>query len=223
MIPANVAIHFSALADGSMSKAVDDEQRDENRRVFLAQRGIIPEKTALVHLLYEGDDYCRYHAIGQAEAGDGMVRESTIVADALFTKEKNLALLLPVADCIGVVLYDPTNEVLGLAHLGRHNIEQNGGFETVRYMRDQFGAKPSELEIWLSPAAGKNNYPLYDFNNRSMHDVAHEQLLAAGVPAANITHDERDTTTDPALFSHSEFLKGNRPTDGRQAVVAMMR
>jgi len=47
--------------------------------------------------------------------------------------------------------------------------------------------------------------------------------LAAGIDRNNIDIDSRDTTTDSTLFSHSEFLKGNRSTDGRQAVVCMMK
>lgn len=222
MIHDYLTISFSAMSDGSMSKAVSETERDENRRHYLDKQGISPKQTILVYLEYEGDDYRRYVTVGRGDAGDGIVREPTIVADALFTRDKNIALLLPVADCIGAVLYDPTNEVLGLAHLGRHNLLQNGGSETVRYMQAQFGTKPSELKVWLSPAAGKVNYPLYDFGNKGMHEVATMQLLDAGVLPENVIRDERDTTTDPALFSHSEFLKGNRKIDGRQAVVIII-
>lgn len=219
----NVNIYFSAQVDGSMSKAVSAPERDENRRRFLAKQNITPEQTVLVHLQYEGDDYRRYHTVGRSEAGDGITRSPSLISDALFTSEKNLALLLPVADCIGIVIFDEANHVLGLAHLGRHNLEQNGGAAIIAYMQEQFGTNPDDVQVWLSPAAGKGNYPLYDFNNRSLHEVAHEQLLAAGVLTANITHDERDTATDHTLFSHSKYLKGNRQTDGRQAVVAMMK
>lgn len=218
-----LVIAMSEIKDGSMSKAISEAERDENRESFLARHGISSDQTVLVHLKYEGDDYRRYSTVRADEAGDGIVYESTIVADALFTKEKNLALLLPVADCIGMVLYDVKNEILGLAHLGRHNLLQHGGAEVIRYIQEHFASNPEDVRIWLSPAAGKASYPLHDFANKSMHEVAMEQLHEAGVLAQNITADERDTTTDPTLFSHSEFLKGNRESDGRQAVVAMMK
>lgn len=206
-----------------MSKAVSEPERDENRRKFLAKHGIIPEQSVLVYLQYEGNDYRRYFTVDSKNAGDGIARSPSLVSDALFTREKNLALLLPVADCIGAVLFDEVNHVLGLAHFGRHNLEQDGGLAVIAYIKRQFGTNPVDVRAWLSPAAGKDNYPLYDFNDRSMHDVAQEQLLAAGVLVVNIAHDERDTTTDLALFSHSEFLKDRRRIDGRQAVVAMMK
>ena len=218
-----VLIAMSQASDGSMSKAVSQAVRDENRRNYLAIQGIRRDETILVHLQYEGDNYCRYHVVTRDSAGDGIVRPPSLISDALFTQEKNLALLLPIADCIGAVVFDEANHVLGLAHLGRHNLLQNGGAKIIHYMEEQFGTHPESLQIWLSPAAGKENYPLYDFDNQGMHDVAYAQLLAAAVPARNIIRDERDTTMDSKLFSHSEFLKGNRQTDGRQAVVAMMR
>lgn len=216
-------IGMSALADGSMSKAVTDDEKYANRKKFLALYDVLPEQTILVHLTYDSQDYCRYLTVSTEQAGDGVTQQPSFVADALFTAEKNVALLLPVADCIAAVLYDSTKQIVGLAHLGRHNLEQNGGKGVIEYMRAEFGSEPDKVNVWLSPAAGRGNYPLHSFENRSLHEVAMQQLISAGVDQENITIDNRDTTTDSMLFSHSEFLKGNRATDGRQAVVCMMK
>jgi hypothetical protein len=218
-----VLIAMSDIGDGTMSTPADDITRLRNRTKFLASRGITPEQTALVYLRYEGDDYRRYFVVSSSFAGDGIVRPSSTVADALFTSEKGLALLLPVADCVAAVLYDPIRQAMGLAHLGRHNIEQQGGEGVVRYMIDQFGTDPANLQVRLSAAAGKERYPLFGFEGRSLQEVAMGQLQEAGVDLAKIVRDERDTTTDEHLFSHSEFLQGRRNLDGRQAFVAMMR
>lgn len=218
-----LVIATSQMSDGSMSVGVTDQQRLSNRSNFLQKYSISPQRTVLVHLAYEGDDYRRYFTVSSDMAGDGIVSASTVTADALFTNEKNLALLLPIADCIGAVLYDPDHQVMGLAHLGRHNLAQSGGTSVVEYMSQDFGTDPSKLRIFLSTAAGRQNYPLYDFDNRSLHEVALEQLRTAGVNGDNIEIDRRDTTQDNTLYSHSEFLKGNRTDDGRQAIVCMMR
>ena len=194
-----------------------------NRSKFLRSYGMTPTQTILVHLTYDGEDYKRYFTVSSAVAGDGIVSPSTIVADALFTADKNTALLLPVADCIGAVLYDPTAQVIGLAHLGRHNLLQNGGAGVIDYMARDFGTDPTRLQVWLSPAAGREHYPLYDFDNRSLHEVAYAQLSSVGVSPENIIADTRDTTTDERLFSHSRFVAGGQSLDGRQAVVCMMR
>lgn len=218
-----IVIATSGVSDGSMSVGISDEERLSNRTKFLQQSAITTAQAILVHLKYLGDDYRRYFTISSQMAGDGVVSASTLVADALFTNEKNLALLLPIADCIGTVLYDEQHQAIGLAHLGRHNLIQNGGTSIVKYMVDDFGTDPALLSVFLSAAAGRQNYPLHDFDNRSLHEVAREQLMAAGVDPNNIHTDQRDTTQDSELFSHSQFLKGNRSLDGRQAIVCMMR
>lgn len=219
----DVLYTMSTEPDGSMSKAVDDEQRRQNRQKFLETQGIKLEQSVLVHLKYEGDDYCRYYEVSTEHAGDGMAFGSSIVADALFTRSKQLALFLPVADCIGAVLYDANRKVLGLAHFGRHNLVQTGGTKVIEFMNQEFGSNPADIQVWLSAAASRESYPMHDFNNRSLHEVTLSQLEAAGVSVANVEIDTRDTTKDISFFSHSEFLKGNRDSDGRQAVVAMMR
>lgn len=219
----SVLIAISDITDGSMSKAVEEAIRDANRERFLAAHSIESRHTALVYLVYEGDDYRRFSCVDGTRAGDGITRPPATVSDGLFTATTGLALLLPVADCVAAVLYDPIHRALGLVHLGRHNLEQTAATEAVRFMQDSFASDPANVKVFLGPAAGKASYPLYAFNGRSLQDVTFEQLKTAGIDETNITVDRRDTTTDPTLYSHSEFLKGNRELDGRQAVVAMLR
>lgn len=109
-----------------------------------------------------------------------------------------------------------------LSHLGRHNLEQYGGTKCVDYLVREFGADPKNLTVWLSPAAGKENYPLYSFDNRGLHDVAIAQLNKAGVPLGNIVASPIDTAIDQNYYSHSQFKSGKRSADGRFAIVAIM-
>ena len=109
-----------------------------------------------------------------------------------------------------------------LSHLGSHNLEQFGGTKSIEFLVENFQSNPKDITVWLSPAAGKDNYPLFAFADRSMHEVATEQLLKAGVNLEHITRSLVDTTKDINYFSHSEFLKGNRDSDGRFAVVTVM-
>ena len=215
-------IAISSVVDGSMSTSVSSDKKLSNRVSFLKRSNITARQTVLVYLQYKGDDYMRYFSVTSDFAGDGIITPPSITADALFTTEKNLALLLPVADCIGAVLYDPVRSVLGLAHLGRHNLIQVGGTGIVAYMVETFGSSVDDITVYLGPAAGRERYPLYDFNNRSLHEVAMEQIQSGGVLPQNIFVDPRDTAKDKTLFSHSEFLQGNQSSDGRQAIVTMM-
>jgi copper oxidase (laccase) domain-containing protein len=218
-----ITIASSSVSDGSMSIGVNDEARLVNRTNFLTAYGISPERTILVPVQYDGDNYCRFTIVSSAQAGRGIVTPSLDAADALFTTSNNVALLLPVADCVAIVLHDIRRNVLGLLHLGRHGLLQSAGMRAVEYMTQTFGSSAYDLRVYLGPAAGKENYPLYAFGNRSLHEVALRQLETAGVEPANITVDRRDTTVERSLFSHSQYLAGNRSHDGRQAVVAMLK
>lgn len=215
---------ISTVTDGSM-KSPDRNFRTvlPARTTFLKKYAIAPEDTTLVHLTYEGDDFCRYMTLSDDYRGDGITRVPSIETDALVVTETGHALFLPLADCIGVVIHDPTRSVMMVAHLGRHNLEQYSGTKCIQYLVSEHGINPHDLTVWLSPAAGKSSYPLFAFNNRSLHDVATEQLIAAGIPLENIDVSPTDSATDEQYFSHSQFLKGNRESDGRHAIIAVMR
>lgn len=221
----DLVIACSTVADGTMKIGQSSSPQDilSNRERFLANNGMSIDSSTLVPLTYGGDNYRRYFTVDASHAGEGMTKDVTMEADGLLTTTKGMALFLPLADCIGTVLYDAKNQCLMLTHLGRHNLEQQGGKASVEYMIKECGSGPDDITAWLSPAAGSGNYPLFTFDNRSMHDVAVEQLLSAGIKKENITVSSIDTTTDSSYFSHSQFLKGNRETDGRFAVAAMIK
>lgn len=213
-------IEVSTVSDGSMGK--EAENVFANRSSFLTKLGVSPERTVLVHLIYEGENYCRYDQVTAGDGGDGITQPPTRINDALFTREKGVAFFLPLADCVGMVLVDTKQEILGVSHMGRHNLEQTGAKRSVEYMVATFGSDPADISVYMSPAAGKSNYPLFAFENRSMHEVTTEQLLDAGVSRSRIEVTDEDTTTNENYFSHSEFLKGHRETDGRHALVAWL-
>jgi copper oxidase (laccase) domain-containing protein len=203
--------------------AADDIDACTLRRYdFLESHDIAPEDTTNVRLEYVGDDYCRYVTLSPQDKGDGIIHPSHFVTDGMVVTEPGHALFLPLADCIGTVIHDPTKGVMMLSHLGRHNLEQSGGIKSVEYLVQEHGVKPKDLIVWLSPAAGKDYYPLFSFDNRSLHDVAVEQFLAAGILYEHIDISPIDSALDENYYSHSQFLKSNRPDDGRFAVAAMM-
>lgn len=227
IFPQSVLAKVSSAEDGNMKKGMLSPQEmqivDENRRELFSKIEISPEQVTLVNLSYQKDDFCVYREATTEQKGDGIVRPHAEVADALVTREKGIALFLPVADCCPVILYDTKQHILMLSHLGRHNIEQFGGRKSVDYLVEKYHTVPSDLLVWLGPAAGGATYPLFAFDHRSMHDVILEQLASAGVSAENIEVSTVDVAQDENYYSHSEFLKGNRDSDGRFAAIAMLK
>jgi len=226
-----ILVASSTVEDGSMYNRDDDADSDvlANRERFLTAHGIqVGQTTRLAVNAVERDkvqhetDWCQYVEVTEQDLGHGMRGDSGFPYDALITRDLNHALALAVADCIGTVIYDPTQSILMLTHLGRQSLEQNGGEKSVEYLVKKYQSDPAGLKIWMTAAAGKEKYPMWAFDNRSMKDVAFGQLAAAGILLANITDNPAETTEDPNYFSYSEWHHGRRPYDGDHWIVAMM-
>jgi copper oxidase (laccase) domain-containing protein len=179
-----------------------------------------------VNLKYDNvEHFTRYYTVGPAHKQLGMTEPSDdTVADALATDTPGHALFLLIADCVATVLYDTSRHVLTLSHIGRHSAEADGGRRSVQYMTEQFGSNPADIRVWLSPAAGRENYPLYSMDARGLHEVIARQLVDAGIAPEAIETSHIDTTTSQEYFSHSRFLSGQTAQeDGRFAVVVMLK
>ncbi len=228
MAELNVAL--STVADGSMLNRHDDNDKSviSNRQRFLESHGISFEDTLRLNTdltrraANTNSNFCTYEYVDETNAGDGIKGASLIVADAIVTDKKNLPLMLPVADCIGAVLFDPSNEVLMMSHLGRHSLEQQGALRSVEHLVEHFKSNPADIKVWLTPAAGKEEYPIWALHNKGMKEAALEQLETAGIRQENLHDDSRSTTADTDFYSYSEFLKGNRKEDGDHMIAAVM-
>ena len=220
----SVVAAISSKQDGNMKFGLgNDSQTLQNRRDFLEHVGIELVQSTLVGITYATDNFLKYKTVTEEDKGNGMLTgEVAEHADALVTNVPGHALFLPLADCVGAILYDEEHHVLMVSHLGRHSVEQDGATKSVRYLIDHFNVDPVSLKVWLSPGVGKESYPLHAFDNKSLHEVIETQLVEAGVAGANIENVAVDTAQDDTYFSHSEYLKGNRTEPGRFAIVAMM-
>lgn len=89
-----------------------------------------------------GDDVLLVDRPGPAPA------EPVETADALVTRTPGLGLMVRVADCVPVLLADPTAGVLGAVHAGRRGVELGVVGRTVARMRD-LGAV--QLVAWVGP------------------------------------------------------------------------
>lgn len=219
-----IIVATSTVSDGSMLKRNDATNKEviENRKKFLVSNGIAIDDTTRLKLSFDGNDFCRYQEITNTDKSCGMYDASGSLSDGITTKEPNHALFLPVADCIAATFYDPVHKILGLAHLGRHSLEQQGGTRFVEYLTQQFGSQPKDLKVWLGPAPDKEVYPIWALDNKGMKEAAFEQLHVAGILGPHITDNPALTNSDSRYYSYSDYLKGNRSEDGDHAMVAMM-
>jgi len=221
---ARLIVAISKVQNGNMYIPGDtpNEAVIENRRQWLQAHDINIENTTRLGITYDHLNFCRYDVIRSASKGEGMQGGDGILSDALVATEPGHALFLPVADCVATVFFDEVHSVFMLSHLGRHSLEQQGGVRSVEYLVEHFGVNPATLKVWLGPAPSKELYPIYALNNKGMKEALYEQLDQAGIVTEHITDNVADTVASPEYYSHTAFLSGSKPEDGRFAMVAMM-
>jgi copper oxidase (laccase) domain-containing protein len=101
------------------------------------------------------------HGVGVAvvnQGGNGKVISSV---DALITRQKNLSLVIRVADCGPVWIHCEKTGAIGLVHSGRKGTEAGIVGATIRRMREEFGSEPSSMLALLGPCIRP---PHYDVN-----------------------------------------------------------
>lgn len=220
----HVIAAISSKKNGSMklNHPNGDPEVVENRRNFLKTVGINPYDATLVGVSYDTADFARYRIVDESEKGIGIHdRENVVDADALVTHNVGHALFLPLADCVGAILYDEAHNVLMVSHLGRHSTEIEGAKKSVKFLQEHYDTDPTKLKVWLSPGVGKATYPLEAFGGKSLHEVIEHQLEQVGVLTENIENNNINTAESDDYYSHSEYLKGIDEF-GRFAIVAMM-
>jgi len=74
--------------------------------------------------------------------------------DALITQQRGAALTLSFADCTPIILYDPTKQVIGLAHGGWRGTARAIVIATIEAMAQQFGCEPQDIYAGIGPAIG---------------------------------------------------------------------
>ncbi|MCL2085404.1 laccase domain-containing protein [Candidatus Saccharibacteria bacterium] len=201
----NVRIVLTDKSDGNM-RAIETSDADEvarNQNALLDSLDLSPSQVARILSTYDTDNFIEYIKLDSVGPYDIPNAESMPRSDGILTPTKDLGMFLPLADCLGIVLFDPAHSALMTVHSGRHNLEQYGAQKAVEFMRQEIGSDPKSILAWFSPSAGKHNYPMYKFNNHSLEEVALEQLARSGVPENNVILSSVDTTTNDSYFSHS--------------------
>jgi YfiH family protein len=165
--------------------------------------------------------------VARAPAGGGFAGS----VDILTTTEAGVPLAIFTADCLAIVLYDPTARVLGLAHVGWRGLVRGATRAAVRALCE-LGGSPSRLRVTIGPSIGPCCYEVdapvttelaRAFGERwtawvaparaghVMLDLwaASETLLReAGVAAASIDNPRLCTACHPDLLY--SYRKGNR-------------
>jgi polyphenol oxidase len=74
--------------------------------------------------------------------------------DAFVTDIPNVALMIQVADCQVILMFDPVKKVVAAVHAGWKGLAQNISLETIKIMHQKYGSDPSDILVGISPSLG---------------------------------------------------------------------
>ncbi len=248
IFPNNLLVAVSSVQNGTIRHPAKDPAAPQYIAAWCRQLGIPQNATAGLYITYgDARSYTEIKEVNTELCAEGAVSEQGWVkADALITSRAGLALILPVADCNAVTVYDSANKVLALAHLGWHATVNNLASVLVGRLRQSYGTNLKDVLVSFSPSIRKDSYifdtlkatPITDWHQEpyatkqadgryKIDLLAYnlDQFIQAGVAPGSIEISPVDTATSDNYFSHfaRHTLGDHHRTKGRFAVLAMMR
>ena len=74
--------------------------------------------------------------------------------DALITNEPGVPLLVFVADCVPLIIFDPTKRAIGVVHAGWRGTVQRIAVKTILKMQEEFATCPEDCLVFIGPSIG---------------------------------------------------------------------
>ena len=155
-------------------------------------------------------------------------------ADAVITSVPRTAIIAKLADCQGIILYDPERHVTAVVHAGWRGQVSNITARVVDRMAEEFGCRREALRAAVSPSLGpccaefvsyREIFPSFfrrfmvKENYFDLWNLTSFQLQESGVLADNISVAGLCTKCRTDLF----FSYRAEGVTGRFCIVAMIR
>ena len=150
------------LADGNVGYTAPRDEADawQMRQQWATAVGVSPTDLVRVRQVHGN----AVHIATEADRPRGAAPDASEapIADALITETPNLALTTLHADCLAILIADPTNHAVAAIHAGWRSTVADIAGNTVRDMRSAFVVNPAELKVWVGPSIGMARYEVGD-------------------------------------------------------------
>lgn len=177
---------FSKVSDGNMDfRFGSREEVLKNRQKFFKKLDINSKEVAEVQQVH-----------GTKVLAIEKIPNPATEADGLITSKTNIYLMLKVADCMAVALFDPKNQVIALVHVGWQGLEKRIIENAVKKLINNFGSNSQDFLVQISPSIGPCCYRI------NLWGKASEQLIKLGVLEKNINNPQICTYHTEDYFSH---------------------
>ncbi|ACF14095.1 protein of unknown function DUF152 [Chloroherpeton thalassium ATCC 35110] len=118
----------------------------QNRKIFCHRLSISPERLAFSSQVH-GETVLFATQPGSYEG-----------FDALVTNRKNIFLMISIADCVPILIYDAQHQAAAAIHAGWRGTAANLVFKTLKMMQSLFGTDPTHCFAFIGVAIDKENY-----------------------------------------------------------------
>jgi len=161
--------------------------------------------------------------------------------DGFTTNQSAISLMVRVADCAVVVLYDPENNAIGIFHAGWRGTVKNIHIKGLKMMARKYGTDPGQVLGWIGPSIKSCCYKSKEKPEQSddpiwkpfitkkggewMIDLPGfivESLRGEGVYKKNLKVAAQCTYHDESFFSFQQSKDTGSP-DGRNAVIVKIK
>ena len=198
-----------------------------NRRLLAHETGISEDKFLYASQVHSGN----VKVIDSAAIESGILTK-TPQTDATITNLPGTCLIVMVADCVPVILFDPVKKVSAVIHAGWRGTVKHITSNTVKTMTDRFGCDPADIIAGIGPSIGPCCYEVgeevrtvveqsfgttRDYLVTKNHSdkphfdlwyANHKQLTDSGVKPENIETSELCTRCNSQIFYSSRADKG---------------
>jgi YfiH family protein len=123
-----------------------------NRNLSLTALGCAPDSVFDVWQVHSAAVVC-----ANAPRRDG---ESPQQADIMLTDNPNLTLYMRFADCVPILLHDPRQGVIGIAHAGWLGTLRDAAASAITAMKKRYGSEPEDILAGIGPSIGPDHYEI---------------------------------------------------------------
>lgn len=159
--------------------------------------------------------------------------------DGLITNLEGIALVITVADCQGILLYDSVKGVIGNIHSGWKGTLNRIGSNAINTMIKEYNCNPSDIKIYISPSIHKCHFEVdkdvKDLFVKEFSDIDISDLITAknnkyyidtvelnkrlfielGIKKENINSSDLCSVCNEEIHSY----RRDKPNDGRNIVL----
>ena len=149
-----VKYYFSTIEDGNLSYLVDDLKQnvDKNRQ------------TVANIMEYKDEDLVYMNQVHGNNVQIVDINSPKIIenCDGIITKEKNLPLMVMVADCIPILFFDEIQGVIAAVHAGRNSTFLKIAQITANKMINELGCNVNNIKVIFGPSIHSCCYEVSD-------------------------------------------------------------